>query len=355
MDKPFAAPIHWCTLADLPRASGMATHVSALLTALHAEGIRIEGRSVPRLLTLTKAEALAQRLVRQWRGPARPAGLHIDLNGLSGRALLAAAQAAEIPATVSYHALHLQGGTHGDAIRAMEFEWLRQAGAVVALAADQAADLAAAGIRVVSIPHGIDLRGFTPARRDTALRQHWGASELTPVLAWCGRLSPEKDPWTFVAAAEAARSADPTLVAVIIGDGPLAAEFRQRLPWGHFLSSQPLTEVGRLLANCDLLCFPSRVETWGLVVAEAMASGIAVVARNRAAAAEQVRPGIDGLITDLADDQALISATVALVTDLPRARQLGAHARTRIATWDWPLIASRWVELWHRQGILPSG
>jgi alpha-1,6-mannosyltransferase len=151
----------------------------------------------------------------------------------------------------------------------------------------------------VSVPFGIEADLFSPARRDEALRRELlalcGAPPAARLLLAVGRLHPEKRHRTIIEGFARARAADPDLALLIIGDGP-ARRGVERLvanTAGVTLTA-PVTDRGRLAAiyaSADLLVHGSGAETYGLVVAEAMSSGLMVVAPDTGGAADLARRG----------------------------------------------------------------
>jgi alpha-1,6-mannosyltransferase len=159
------------------------------------------------------------------------------------------------------------------------------------------------GFRVhnpVSVPFGIESGLFSPDKRDEALRREMLAACGAPVdgklLLAVGRLHPEKRHRTIIEGFARARAARPDLGLVIIGDGPVRANVEA---WagraGNVHVMGPVTDRGdlaRRLASGDVLVHGSGAETYGLVVAEAICSGLAVVAPDAGGAADLARRGL---------------------------------------------------------------
>ena len=206
--------------------------------------------------------------------------------------------------------------------------------AVVAPSSDLAAELserlAAGGPRVRVIPTGIELqvtRGLKPI--DPRPAAGWPADSL--VVATLGRLAREKNLDLLLDAFQAAAAAEPRLRLVLIGGGPLEASLRRRVERAgltsrvHFASKQPHAVALAILKAADLFAFASQTETQGLVLAEALASGLPIVTLDGPGVADSVRHGIDGLVVH---DGAELGRTMgALAADPGRRRAMASAAR----------------------------
>ena len=135
-----------------------------------------------------------------------------------------------------------------------------------------------------------------------------------------GRLAPEKNMALGERAYRAMQEARPSVRLVVVGDGPARAALQAALPDAHFTGALRGPELARHYASADVFLFPSRTETFGNVVLEAMASGLAVVAFDEGAAREHVRPQINGLLARKGDEREFVTQAVALACDAPLAR-----------------------------------
>jgi alpha-1,6-mannosyltransferase len=152
----------------------------------------------------------------------------------------------------------------------------------------------------VSVPFGIETGLFSPGKRDEALRRELlaacGAPADGKLLLAVGRLHPEKRQRTIIEGFARASESRPDLGLVIIGDGPLRASvegWAERVPRTHVMG--PITDrekLARCLASGDILVHGSGAETYGLVVAEAICSGLAVVSPDTGGAADLARRGL---------------------------------------------------------------
>ena len=149
-------------------------------------------------------------------------------------------------------------------------------------------------LRVVA--RGVDTVLFDPARRSAELRRSWGAGREDPVVLHVGRLAPEKNLPTLLAAFEQMRRREPRARLVLVGTGPGEAGLRARCPDAVFAGMRSGTDLATHYASGDIFLFPSITETYGNVTPEAMASGLAVVAYDYAAAAAHIVHGASGLL-----------------------------------------------------------
>jgi glycosyltransferase involved in cell wall biosynthesis len=175
--------------------------------------------------------------------------------------------------------------------------------------------------RVVVVPPGIDRFASPPAGGEAAVGE--------PVsIGYVGRLDGFKGLDTLLHAyARVARDQRGTRL-VLIGDGPSAGHVRELVETLGLTSRVDLAgqltraETGARMRQLDMLVLPSRVEALGMVILEAMALGVAVVASRVGGIPEIVEHGRNGLLVPVGDADQLASALLSLVQDPARRRQL---------------------------------
>ncbi len=157
--------------------------------------------------------------------------------------------------------------------------------------------------RVAVIPTGIDLKEF--ASPDPFwLQDNYRFSPADDVLLFVGRLGKEKNITFLIESFYRLHLKNPNLRLVIVGGGPMEGELRRLcLHRGIdgkviFTGVLPREQVVSCYSSAHLFVFPSVTETQGLVIAEAKAAGLPVVAISAYGAAETVRHGEDGLLTE---------------------------------------------------------
>lgn len=179
---------------------------------------------------------------------------------------------------------------------------------------------------------GVDRALFDPARRDGAWRAAQGWSDEDLVLLFFGRLVLEKGVEEFVSTVLELREGGVRLRPLIVGAGPAREAFAQ-LEDAVFTGHLDGVELARAVASADILLHPSRTETFGNVVLEAMASGLAVVCAATEGAQALVEHGRSGFLCDEPDGFA--DAIVELARDPDRRREIGAAARLASQRYSW--------------------
>ncbi len=154
--------------------------------------------------------------------------------------------------------------------------------------------LARRGIKnLVHWGRGVDIDLFNPNRYDPNLRHRLGEG---PLLLYVGRLAAEKGLDVVFNALTLVRRKYPTARLLLAGDGPLGSDIRHQPPEGVIpLGQLEGNDLACLYASCDIFTFPSTTETYGLVILEAMASGLPVVATLAGGISENLQPGVNGL------------------------------------------------------------
>jgi glycosyltransferase involved in cell wall biosynthesis len=316
------------------------------------------GMPIPRYPHLRMGLPAKKRLVSAWTAQ-RPDLVHIATEGPLGWSALRAARKLRLPVSTdfrtNFHAYSRHYGIgwlrHPIAAYLRKFHNLADCTMVPTETLRQSLALARFE-RMHVVARGIDTHAFSPVWRDEALRRHWGAGDQQRVALYVGRLAAEKNLQLLARTAVAMCTEDPTLQWVVVGDGPARAMLQAALPNARFVGSQSGRELARHYASADLFVFPSLTETYGNVVPEAMASGLALVAFDLAAAAELVQHQFSGYLAPADDELAFIQAGVNLARQSGHSREMGRKAREAVLTHDWSRIAAQVEDIWHQ--ILPA-
>lgn len=196
-------------------------------------------------------------------------------------------------------------------------------------------ELFAAGFqRVEVVGRGVDGERFTPARRDPALRRHWGAPD-GPALLYVGRLAPEKNVELALRAYQCARRFVPAARMIVVGDGPLRSRLERAHPDVHFTGTLSGDALAAHYASADIFLFPSLTDTFGNVTLEALASGVPVIAFDLGAAAEHMADRVNGRLVAPGDAQGFVISTTLLATQHLELEPMRREARAAAARADW--------------------
>src|SRR5262245_37935370 len=275
----------------------------------------------------------------------RPDLVHCATEFVLGRLGQRAAVRAEIPVVSSYHT---DFGRYTEAYGA---GWLRgpvtryiarfhsRSRRVFTPSAPARDDLRRMGIEHAMVwGRGVDIETFHPSRRSAPLRDAYGSRD-TCIFLHVGRLAAEKGVDCILQAYARARVQVPagTMHLVVAGSGPKEAELRARAPEGvTFLGNLDReTVLPRLYASCDAFVFSSLTETLGLVILEAMASGLPVIATPAGGVADHLIGGVNGIAYPPRDVDSLTQAMVAIARDPVRRTHLGTVARATAAGLSW--------------------
>ncbi len=193
---------------------------------------------------------------------------------------------------------------------------------------------------------GVDTELFHPSRatREMRVRLTQGHPE-DKLLLYVGRLSAEKE----IERCRDIIAALPGVRLALVGDGPHRQKLEQYFAgtptfFAGFLKGLPVAEA---FASADAFYLPSRTETLGLVLLEAMAAGCPVVTPRAGGTADIVRDGITGCLYNPDDPQAPIEAFRRLFFDSEHSQEIRRLARADAEQWGWD-AATRQLEQYYR-------
>jgi glycosyltransferase involved in cell wall biosynthesis len=282
---------------------------------------------------------LLQKDWSQWR----PDLVHVVTEGPLGWAAAIAAGRTGIPVCSDFHtnfhsySRHYGFGMLSGAVARYLRSLHNRADCTLVPTAQMRANLEALAFeRVTVVGRGVDTRLFNPARRSERLRAAWGCSGSDTVALHVGRIAPEKNLGLFVDAALGMQAIDPKVRVVLVGDGPQGRALRNRHPEFVFAGMRTGEDLAEHYASADVFLFPSVTETFGNVTLEAMASGLAVVAYDYAAAQQYLRHGASGLLAPQGDAAEFIAMAAQLARNRDLRLRFGVEARraAEAASWD---------------------
>lgn len=180
---------------------------------------------------------------------------------------------------------------------------------------------------------GIDSEAFSPAHRTRA--------SDSPTVLYVGRLSKEKSVELLPELLKGV-SAD----VMIVGDGPERAWLESALPHATFTGYCRGAELARHYANADVLLFPSRSDTFGNVVLEAMSSGVVPIVADATGPRDFVTHGDNAFVGK--NETEMKQALRTLLSDPHLRRAMSERARAYAETCDWEVAVNQLVSAYDR-------
>ena len=304
------------------------------------------GVPIPRYSQLRMGMPAKQVLLRAW-SLKRPDIVHIATEGPLGWSALAAARKLRIPVATDFHTnFHAYSKHYGFAwlskpVSAYLRRFHNNADCTLVPTDEMAEDLGKMRFeRLRVVGRGVNPQVFTPAKRRNELRESWGAGPDTMVAMCVSRFAPEKNFPLLIEAFGHMQRARPDCKLVLVGDGPLVDNLR-RTSNGCVIAGRKVNgELSAHYASADVFLFPSMTETFGNVTLEAMASGLAIVAYDYAAARQYLRHGESARLAPFGDKDAYIAEAVSLAKDFAEVRRLGAEARRLAEGLSWDAIVA---------------
>ena len=204
------------------------------------------------------------------------------------------------------------------------------------------------------LPNGVDLERFRPGEARLARYD-----DGVPNILFVGRFDPRKGLPELLVACERLALKGRAFRVILVGDGRLRA-LAERLAGGvlrgrvNFEGRVSHDRLPSYYATADVFCSPARGgESFGMVLLEAMALGIPVLATDLPGHRSVVTPGHDGVLVPRRDPDALAAALARLLDDPGERRRLGANGLRSAARFGWDDIAARLEDIYLSVG--PSG
>jgi len=327
-------------------------HASAALVGV--DQVLSPGVPVPSYGDLRFGLPSKRRLMQLWLA-RRPDIVHVATEGPLGWSAVAAARKLQIPMTSSFHTnfqsytrhygLGLLKGPVESYLRKLHNHTQTTMVPTHALMLD----LQKRGYQNVKLlSRGVACELFSPARRSPALRDSWGAGPDDLVVLLVGRLAKEKNVGLVIAAFRAIANLQAGARMIFVGDGPLRESLQSACPQAVFAGMRRGDDLAAHYASGDLFLFPSLTETFGNVVPEALASGLAVVSYACAAAQELIQSGHNGLLVPVGDELAFVNAAVAVSQNPGLQASLRQAAAGSVAHLDWESIHDQFVKHLHQ-------
>jgi glycosyltransferase involved in cell wall biosynthesis len=286
----------------------------------------------------------------------QPDIIHVVNPAILGLAGLYYAKAMQIPLLASYHT-HLPQYLQHYGLGMLEgllWEFLKsahnQARLNLCTSTAMVKELTSHGIQRVDLwQRGVDTELFQPHLSSLEMRSHLSQGHPeSPLLLYVGRLGAEKE----IDRIKPVLAAIPNARLALVGDGPHRQALQQHFAGTptHFVGYLTGVELASAFASADAFIFPSRTETLGLVLLEAMAAGCPVVAARSGGIPDIVTDGVNGYLFDPKDEEGAIAATQRLLAHQEERETLRHNARLEAERWGWA-AATRQLQNYYASAI----
>lgn len=286
----------------------------------------------------------------------QPDIVHVVNPAILGLAGLFYGKAMQIPLVASYHT-HLPQYLQHYGLGMLEgllWELLRsahnQADLNLCTSTAMMQELTSHGIERVDLwQRGVDTEMFQPHLASQEMRSRLSLGHPdSPLLLYVGRLGAEKE----IDRIKTVLEAIPQARLALVGDGPHRQALEQHFAGTstHFVGYLTGIDLATAFASADAFIFPSRTETLGLVLLEAMAAGCPVVAARSGGIPDIVTDGVNGYLFNPEDEQGAIEATQRLLANTEERETLRQNARREAERWGWA-AATRQLQNYYKAVI----
>jgi phosphatidylinositol alpha-mannosyltransferase len=206
------------------------------------------------------------------------------------------------------------------------------------------------------IPNGIDVNVFKPGQ---APIRHLRDDSVN--ILFVGRLEKRKGLGDLLRGYEFMKLRVPKSRLIVVGDGPLRGKVesyisRHRVPDVVLAGYVPDTVLPRYYCSADIFCVPATgAESFGIVLLEAMASGLPVVATEIEGYMSVLEPGRDSMTVQPKGWAELGAALIILARDAELRRRMGEYGHEKARRYAWEAVASQIVEVYHEAREIAAG
>ncbi len=187
-------------------------------------------------------------------------------------------------------------------------------------------------VPVAAVSNGVDLKNFKPGKAPKEIYQKYGISEDALIVLYIGRVDPEKKIELVIEAFEKARKNIPKTELIIVGDGVDKVRLKKLV--SDFGLGSSVKFLGRVLPPDlyelykvgDVFATASEIETQGIVLIEAAASGLPLIAVDAGAVAEICMDKMNGFLCRPGDVDEISEAMVRILSDQKNRQKMSAES-----------------------------
>jgi 1,2-diacylglycerol 3-alpha-glucosyltransferase/glucuronosyltransferase len=243
----------------------------------------------------------SSRSCREQVDALAPDAIHIATEGPVGWMVRAYCKRRHIPFTTSFHTrfpeyLSSRLAVPESWIYAIQRRFHNAGDGIMVATRSLADDLEKRGFkRLVPWTRGVDTAHFRPR----SVRRFG----VDPVFLYVGRVAIEKNLDAFLKLDLPGRK-------VVVGDGPQLSALKRRYPATTFMGDRQGEDLAICYSSADVFVFPSRTDTFGMVLLEAMASGLPIAAYPVTGPIDLVTPGVSGVLAHDLREAALAALAI---------------------------------------------
>ena len=265
-----------------------------------------------------KVSVFPGRQVRRILAEFAPDVVHIQVSDPIGLSVAGWARKANVPVVTTEHnqpevltePLHMPGVVRKpvNALLSSYFANRQNKSDFVTMPTKLAIDNLRKGRKELTVPmmavsNGVDLANFRPGRASEEVYEKFGVPQGRPIVLYVGRVDPEKRVGTVIDAFKQARMKIPAAVLLIVGDGVdktrlMAKVEKEGIEAVKFLGRITGPELAEIYRMGSVFVTASEIETQGIVLIEAAASGLPLIAVNAGAVAEICRNSENGYLLE---------------------------------------------------------
>ncbi|OGH07590.1 MAG: hypothetical protein A2171_00525 [Candidatus Levybacteria bacterium RBG_13_35_9] len=203
---------------------------------------------------------------------------------------------------------------------------------------------------ITVIPNGVNTKRFKPQKSDF-LRKKLGIPKEDKIVIYVGRIAKEKSIDFLISTFEKVFRKEKNIHLVIVGDGPERKNL-EKLITKHKISDRVFLigfvehkDLGRIYNSADVFVFSSKTETQGMVVLEAMASGLPVLTVKDRVFEEFIQNGVDGFIVEK-NGSVFAKKLMEILEDEDLRKKISANARKKALKFSLEEIAKKFENLY---------
>lgn len=202
-------------------------------------------------------------------------------------------------------------------------------------------------INTIVLPWGVDTGIFNVSKFSEEFRNKHNLKNKI-VLLFVGRLSWEKNLKTFIEIYNELKLRS-DISFVFAGDGPIKKQLQKAMPKGIFLGKIDTLDLAKVFASCDIFVYPSFSETFGMVIIEAMASGLPIVAANDFGTLDIVTNNKYGFLCNPKDVQEFVQNILYLIENKDARAIMSKNVLQRAKEFSWEISIEKELEVYRNQ------